>query len=253
MTPLKFANKIRSYTRQSSTTLTDADILLLVNPIKDDLAEMISQRDMKGNYFIIPATEALVAGQREYAWADDQLDHMFSIEFAFTNVLDSFSGIQYIKALPDNFNKWGVARTESNIQSRYSNSRGRVGYEIQRRAIYLLSGAIDATTLGASTITSGVRLRYRAYPSDLSALTDDTTDISVDPTTTTFGFPRQFHELWARAASIEWKGAHPGAVPLSPIELRYEQDLELKLQGIEENDLGGETIGTIPQDDGSDL
>lgn len=245
MTILKLFNKIRTYTKQSSTSLTDADILLLVNPLKDEIAEQIATNDIKGNYFILPSLDDLIADQREYAWPDDVLDHIYSVEFAF----NQNSPIEYTLATPDDFRKFGVGRTEVNINSRYSNANPQ--YEIQRRAIYLLSGKIDSTTLGAATVANGIRLRYRAYPADFTGGTDDTLDISLDPSTTTFGFPRPFHELLARRASIEWKGTHPGAVPLSPIEQKYDIDLAKALAAVENNDFSGEVIGQIPYSDGS--
>ena len=240
MTILKLANKIRTYTKQTSTSLTDANLLLLINPAKDELSELVASRDIKGNYFILPATNNLTADQREYAFPDDILDHIFSVEASFTTA----TPLDYKLCLPDDFRRHGIGKTETNITSRYSNAKPR--YEIQRKAVYLLSGTIIA-------VTSGLRLKYRVYPTDWSALTDDTTDISIDPTTTSFGFPRSLHELLARRCSIEWKGAHPGAVPLSPLELKYETDLERTLQGLEENDFSGETLATLPQyTDGND-
>lgn len=253
MTSLKLANRLRAYVKQNSTSLTDAACLLLLNAVKDDLSDQIAQRDIGGNYFVVPTLLNLTAAQREYALPDDVLDHIISVEVAFTNTLDSFSGIQYILAHGDDFSKWGVSRTEANIQAHYQNGVGYVGYEIQRRAIYLLSGAIDATTLGSSTITSGIRIKYRLYPADLTALTDDTTDLSIDPSTTSLGFPKSFHELWARKAAIDWKAEHPGAVPATTLDANYANDLEIKLQGIDNPDLSDETIGTLPYNDGSTL
>lgn len=264
MTALKFANKIRTYTKQTSTSLTDADILLLANPIKDSLAELIATRDIKGNYFILPTLGDLVANQREYAWPDDVLDHIYSVEVAFSSTTDSFGQLKYVQAFPDDYRRLGLSRIEANIQANYSNVGGSVSdsfnnnsgrvvgprYEIQRRAIYLLSGAIDSTTIGGATVTNGVRIRYRAYPADLTAVSDNSVDLSIDPSATTFGMPRQFHELWARACSIEWKAAHPGAVPASSLDARYDIDLEEKLGGIENNNMSDEIIATIPADNG---
>lgn len=242
MTPLKFANKIRKYTKQDSNSLTDTDILLLANPAKDEIAQILAERDIKGNYFIVPTVFDFTANQREYAQPDDVLDHIFSVEFAF----NQNSPIEYTLCTPDDFRRFGVGRTEVNINSRYSNAHPC--FEIQRRAIYLLSGVIDATTLGGATVSQGGRIRYRAYPADLNDLTGDVVDMSIDPSTTTFGMPRQLHELWARRCSIEWKGEHPGAVPLSPLEQRYEQDLDFALSGLLNNDLSGEIIATLPSD-----
>jgi hypothetical protein len=240
-------------------------MLPMVNDAKNEMSELIVSRDIKGNYFVIPALDNLIASQREYAWPDDVLDHLYSIEIAFSNTVDGFGQLPYVQAFPDDYRRLGLARTEGNIQANYTNGGGSmlidaygtstgkvVGprYEMQRRSIYLLSGAIDATTLGASSITNGIRIRYRQFPADLPDLTDNTTDMSIDPTTTSFGFPKQFHELLARRVSLEWKGSHPGAVPLSPLESRYDADLEAKLSGIEQNDLSDEIIGRIPMETG---
>lgn len=253
MTPAGLANSVRFKSKTTSTTFSDADILAIANPAKDELCALIAERDIKGNYFILPALSDLTAGQREYAVPDDVLNSIYSVEFAFSNTADAFSQLSYILSLPDDFRRWRVSRSEANIQAHYSNGAGRVCHEIQRRSLYLLSGPVDATTLGASTITNGIRLRYRVYPADLTDLTLSATDMSVDPTTTSFGVPKQFHELWARRISIEWKGSRPKPIPLSPLEQKYEADLEKMLQAISDHDMSGEVIGTIPSDDGQDL
>lgn len=234
--------------------------MLLANPIKDSISELIATRDIKGNYFVLPTLANLIANQREYPWPDDVLGHIYSVEVAFSQL----SPIPYVLAFPDDFRRLGLARTEANIAANYTNGGGSLGnnfgmnmgqvvgpnYEIQRRSIYLLSGSIDSTTIGGATVPNGIRIRYRAYPADLTALTNDTIDLSIDPSTTTFGMPRQFHELWARACAMEWKAAHPGAVPPTALEQRYDIDLEAKLSGIEENDLSSEIIGRVRYDDG---
>lgn len=275
MTALQLANKVRSYTKQNVTTLTDAALLLILNDAKNEMAELIASRDIKGNYFIVPALDNLLAGQREYAFPDDQLNHIYSLEVSFSNVTDGFGQLPYVLCFPDDYRRLGLARTEAMIQANYTNGGGAlwmdsygpsigqvVGprYEIQRRSLYLLSGDISSATLlqsngqtGATSVTNGIRLRYRAYPADLAGLTDNTADLSVDPTTTTFGFPKQLHELWARRASLDWKSAHPGAVPISPLESSYLQDLENKLSGVEENDMSGEILGRLPADSGWNL
>lgn len=264
MTPLAFANKIRSYTKQNITSLSDSEILLLANPIKDSIAELIATRDIKGNYFILPSITDLIAGQREYALPPEVLDHIFSFEVAFSQD----TPIPYVLGFPDDFRRLGLARTEANITANYTNGGGVlwtdafgpkygqvVGprYEIQRRAIYLLSGDTSSVTIGGGSVVGGIRLRSRIFPADLTDLTDNTIDMSIDPDQDSFGMPRQFHELWARACSLEWKAAHPGAVPISALESKYEKDLEDKLSGIEQNDLSDEIIGRIPHSTGYDL
>lgn len=273
---MQLATKIRLYTKQSMTSLTDATLLPMVNDAMNEMAELIAARDIKSNYFVLPATDNLIAGQREYAFPDFLLDTMFFLEVAFSNQVNSFGELPYVRALPDDFRRLGVSRTEANIQANYTNGStgsylidaygsqsGHVSaprYEIQRRSLYLLSGDISSATLkdvngnvGATSVTNGIRLRYRQYPAPLTQLTDNTVDLSIDPSTTTFGFPLQFHELWARRVSMEWKAEHPGAVPASQLEANYLVDLENKLSGIEESDASGEIIGYLPRQLGFDL
>ena len=275
MTALELATTIRTKTRQTVLTLPDSVLLPYVIDGKNEISGQIVNRDIKGNYFVIPALDNLIAGQREYAWPDDVLDHLYSIEVAFSNKVDSFGQLPYVQCFPDDFRRLGLSRTEANIQANYTNGGGSlymdgyggswggvVGprYEMQRRSIYLLSGDISSATLkdsngnvGATSITNGIRIRYRQYPADLTQLTDNTVDLSIDPTTTSFGFPKQFHELLCRRVSLAWKGDHPGAVPLSPLEQRYDKDLEEKLSGIEQNDLSDEILGRLPRETGWNL
>ncbi len=247
MTSLSWATLVRKYTKQTSTSLADAELQILADWTEDEIADEIAQSDIKGNYFIVPDTDDLIASQREYAWPDDILSHLYSVEVAFSSTVDSFGQLPYVLAKKDDFRKWNLSRTEANITGHYSNNFPK--FEVQRRAIYLLSGKIDATTLGASTITNAIRIRYRAYPAHIADLTENTQDLSVDPTTTTFGMPRQFHELWARRASIAWKAEHPGAVPPTQLDADYPRDLANKLQSIMENDFSGETLATLPTND----
>lgn len=245
LTPLKFANAIRRHTKQTSATLSDADILLLANPIKDRFAEKIAAHDPKGNYFVVPSKDNFIAGQREFA-LPDKFMQLFNAEIAFSSDTDDFGELPYVAWLPDNgaFRNRQLAWTEANITGYYSNQEPK--YDIRRRSLFLLSGKIDATTIGAATVTDGIRLKCREYPADLSAVTDNTTDLSIDPSTTTFGMPIPFHELWALACSIQWKGDHPGAVPFSPEEQNFEASFSAALDFIFKNDLESELNGSIP-------
>lgn len=239
MTKTSLATRIRFLTKTTATTFTDADMLLLANSVKDEISSLIADRDIKGNYFIIPATDNLIADQREYAFPDDVLNSLFSIEASFTIA----TPLDYKLCLPDDFRRHAIGRTEKNITGKYSNEYPR--YELQRKAIYILSGTIIA-------VTDGLRVRYRAYPADLASDMVGTTGLEIDPTTTTFGFPKQFHELWARRVSIEWKGSKPKPLPLSPLEQNYERDLEKLLVAISDGDMSGEILGSIPYDTGED-
>jgi len=60
-----FATLVRYYTKTNSTTLTDANILILANIFKDDIAGTIST-EVGEDYFGLRFERDLIADQREY-------------------------------------------------------------------------------------------------------------------------------------------------------------------------------------------
>ena len=227
MTGTKLAALIRYKTKTNSTTFTDTDMLPLVNTFKDEIASMVVERN--AGYFLIPATFDLVASSttREYAFPDTHLSRMHKLEIKFSSTSSRFPST-YIK-------DYRGSETESEIVKQFTNSEGGFAHTIRRRAMLILSGTIIA-------VTGGGRLWYHAYPEDLSALTG-VVDLAIDPSTTTFGFPRQFHELLARRVSIEYKGSKPKPIPLSPKELQYDKDLQVQLDAIAHIDNSAEILG----------
>lgn len=228
MTGTQLAALIRYKTRTNSTTFTDADMLPLVNIFKDEISSMIVERN--AGYFLIPSTFDLVLNQREYSFDDTILNRLHKVEIKFVST-DSRFPATFIK-------DYSGSETESEIVKNYSNSPGGFAYTIRRRGIFILSGTIIA-------VTAGGRMWWHKYPADLANLTGSTA-LEIDPSTTTFGFPRQFQELLARQVSIEYKGRQPKPIPLSKKELQYERDLEIQLNAIASIDNSGEIIGEFP-------
>jgi len=227
MTGTQLAALIRYKTKTNSTTFTDADMLPLVNTFKDEISSMIVERN--NGMFLVPTTFNLVASStsREYALPDDLLNRMQKLELKFTSS-DARQPARYLK-------DWQGSETESEIVKSFSNAKGGFAYVIRRRALLILSGTIIA-------VTDGGRLWYHSYPADLANLSG-VTGLEVDPSTTTFGFPRQFHELLARRVSIEYKGSKPKPIPLNAMEKNYEVDLKVQLDAVARVDNSAEIIG----------
>jgi len=229
MTPLAIANLVRFYTKTNSTTFTDADMLAIANTIKDEIASLIVERD--AGYFDIPCTFNLVADQREYAIGDNLLNRLHKVEIKFSSS-DARQPAYFIK-------DYLGSETESEIVKNFTNTQGEFAYTIRRRAIFILSGTITA-------VTGGVRTWSFIWPADLTDMTDNTTDLVVDPSTTTFGFPRQFHELLARGISIVYKESQPKPLPLTKKERNYDKDLNNQLDAIATMDKSGKVIADMP-------
>jgi len=226
MTRAQLAALIRFKTKTNSTTFNDTDMLPLVNTFKDEIASRIVERN--SGYFLIPKIFDLVASStsREYRFPSNILNRMHKLELKFSSG-DARQPSTFIK-------DYKGSETESEIVANFSNAKGCFAHTI-RRGIFILSGTITA-------VSGGGRLWFHQYPDDLPDLTNSSTDISTDPSTTTFGFPRQFHELLARYVSIEWKGSRPKPIPLNKKELEIEVDMEKALASISHPDNSGEIV-----------
>ena len=229
MTPLAIANLARYYTKTNTTTFTNADMLALANAFKDEISSLIVERD--AGYFDIPCTFNLIADQRHYALGDNLLNRLHKVEIKFS-ASDARQPAYFVK-------DYLGSETESEIVKQFTNAQDGFAYTIRRRALYILSGTITA-------VTDGVRTWSFIWPADLTDMTANTVSMEVDPSTTTFGFPRQFHELLARKIAIVWKETQPKPVALTKHERSYSFDLEAQLDAISTMDKSAEVIGDTP-------
>jgi hypothetical protein len=228
MTGTQLNNLINLKCKTNDATFTQADKLVYVNIFKDEIASMIVERN--NGMFLIPSTFDLVADQREYALGDDLLNRIHKLEIKFS-ASDARQPAQFIK-------DYHKSETESEIVKNFSNAQGEFAYTIRRRALFILSGTIIA-------VTDGGRLWSHIFPANLANLTGST-GLEVDPSTTSFGFPRQFHELLARRVTIEWKGNRPKPIPLNAKEKAYDKDLEIQLAAISRIDNSAEYVANFP-------
>jgi len=205
-------------------------MLVDVNIFKDELCSLIVERN--AGYFLIPSTFDLIADQREYTFDDGLLNRIHKVELRFSSTTARFPST-YIK-------DYQGSETESEIVKNFSNSMGGFAHTIRRRDLFILSGTIIS-------VTGGGRMWWHKYPADLANLTGST-GLEVDPSTTTFGFPRQFHELLARRVAMEYKGRQPKPIPLNAMDLRYDKDLEVQLAAIAHVDNSGDIIGLLPNE-----
>jgi hypothetical protein len=214
--------------RTNDTTFPQTDKLYLVNTFKDEIASMIVERNKQ--FFLLPSTFNLVADQREYSFPADVLNSIHKLELKF-----AASDARFPSTAIKNYQG---SETESEIVASWNNGKNGFAHYIRRNSLFILSGTIIS-------VTGGGKLWYHLYPADLANLTGST-DLSIDPSTTTFGFPRQFHELLARRVAMEYKSRQPKPIPLNPMERNYAIDLETQLAAISATDNSEETLGDMP-------
>lgn len=232
MTPAQFATHVRLLTNTNSAGFTDAQILALMNTFKDDLAKEIIK--VNENYFCIPMTTDLVLNQREYAFPDNLLGQIKLAEA-------KLDGTNWKRLIEVDYNLDNYTTDNTTIKSTFQGKNPAM--QILRNSIWILND----TDIAA--VTAGLKIHAFIYPADFSSMAS-TTDMAVNPSTTTFGWPRQFHELLARRVIIEYKGSRDIPIQLTQKEQNYYNDLQMALDSISLENLDRETLGNVPSEDG---
>ncbi len=237
MTPAELNKLINFYCFGSVDASGDdnfpqADKLLLINIFKNDIAKAIV--GCNEDYFGMLFTRPLVAGRREYGIPDEVLNTLKYVEAKLDGVnwshLDEFD-----------LNSYKRPTDEANIIAQFSGRKPM--FDIFRRSLWLYTS--DAII----DVAGGLKLWAIIYPADITDLTS-TIDMSVDPTSTSQGFPRQFHELLARRVGISYRSSQDKPKVLNEKELFYKADLQDALDAITGMNMDRSIIRTLPSDDG---
>jgi len=236
MTPEKLAAYVRLKTRTNSTTLTNADLITIANVVKDRLVYQALEADE--DLFLVPTYLNLVANQREYPLHSDLLSRIKRVEA-------KLDGSNYVKLyefdLPQHQDP---ISTEADITAAFGNTEGTAFFDMMRNSIWIYSGTI-------TNVTDGLKIWLNTIVQDISSMTS-TTDMSVDPTTTTHGIPKALHHALADGIVIEWKESREKPIPLSERELRYDLEVKRAISSLKRGNYDRDVIGLIPEDDGSD-
>ena len=241
MTPAEFTTFVRYKTRTNSTTLSDSDILALMKIRQDEIArEILKARE---DILLIPQYADLVAGYREYPLPSD-------IIASYKRVEAKLDGTNWLKLTEIDLTQISFPiSTEADIVARFANLEDECFYDQRRNAIYIYSGTI-------TDVSDGLRVWCNTYPAPITDLTS-TTDMSIDPSTTTHGIPRELHELWARGVIIDYKESREKPIPLNEREIKYVYDLHEAVATMKNANQDREVRGLLPPastrgNDGSD-
>lgn len=234
MTFAKFASLVRFYTKTNSTTFTDTQILLLANVLKDDIAAQIAKK-VGEDYFGLRFTTSLVAGQREYELPAEMMSRLKYIEA-------KLDGTNWEKLVETDLLQYQKTTDEATILFEFANRKP--AFDLWDKSLLIYSG--DAII----SVTDGLKLWAIIFPADFTDLSS-TDDMATNPSTTTHGFPREFHGLLAIGVSIAYKTSQPRPIPLSEKEKTYESDLADKIESMRDENLDRNYIATVPVNDGS--
>lgn len=233
MTPAKFATYVRKKTRTNSTTFPDAEILIYMEARQEELAQDILKADE--DYFLVPQTANLVASatQRDYPFPTDILARIKRV----TAALDGTNWRLLHEIDLRDIRK--PMETEALITAEFSNLAGTCFYDILRKSIKIYSGTITA---GTATLKLWCNT-YPSVPTDLSS----TTDLSIDPTTSTHGMPKAIHGVWMTGVIIDYKGSKEKPIPLNEKELKYEFDKQKSIESLKHLNLDREVFCDLPE------
>lgn len=234
MTFVKFASLVRFYTKTNSTTFTDAEILLLANVMKDDIAMEISKK-VGEDYFGLRFERDLVADQREYELPANIMSRIKYMEV-------KLDGTNWEKMNETDLLQYQKSTDEATIVKQFADKDPE--FDLWDKSLIIYSGdAIEA-------VADGLKLWAIIFPADFVDLTS-TDDMSTNPTTTSHGFPREFHGLLAIKVSIGYKTSLPRPIPLTAPELSVGQDMKEQLNELKGYNEDRNFIATTPYDDGS--
>lgn len=237
MTPAKLASYVRLKTRTNSTTFSDADMLIYLEQRLDEIAQVILKTDE--DILLLPQTTNLVASstQRDYPFPADILSRIKRVEA-------KLDGTNWLKLDEIDITRITVPiATETDITNTFSNEQDNCFYDLLRNSIYIYSGTIAA-------VSNGLKLWCNTWPTSISDLSSST-DMSVDPSTTTHGIPRPLHEILARGVIIDYKQSREKPIALTERELKYEIDLQKAIETVKHGNLDREVTGEVPYNDGS--
>lgn len=232
-----FASYVRKQTKTNSTTLTDADIVLYANIIKDDIAaDIVSGVDE--NYFDITLTRNLEADTRNYTFPNDLLKHIKHVEAK----LDGTNWEPLLEADISQFDDTAILQNSA-IKELY---RGRSPeFLITGRELKILSGDdIDA-------VDSGLQMIGEIYPEDITtANLASSDDLSIPSSNVTHRLPRQVHKHWATLVIVEYKQSRDKPIPLTDKEKSVGIDLEEELKRLEPRNANRTFLASVPKDNG---
>lgn len=232
----EFATYIRYHTKTDATTLTDAELVSMANLRKDEIAKEIAKtnEDIFGMYYYRDLEEDV----REYSFPAQILSNIKGVEAKVAN-----GGTEFKKFDEFDMTQYRGTTQEANIRLAFS---GKYQFDIFRKSLWLYTGE------AILDVEDGIKLWAIQYPADLTTeKLASTDDMSVDPSTTTHGMPREVHGVWATSVIIDYKNSKEKPIPLTEKESNYEFDLKKALDSLRGTNLDRQNQGSVPYNDGS--
>lgn len=230
MTPAKFAAYIRLRTKTNSTTFPDADILTYANIVKDDMVKEITK--VNEDYFGMELLRDLEAGKRSYLYPSDVLN-----QIKYTQAM--LDAINWSHLEEFDVNSYRRPTDEDSILANWAGKKPEFDIFGGQLVIYNDTAIID--------VPDGLKLWAMIYPADLTSLAG-TTDMSVAPSTISFGVPRQLHKVWATMVIVEYKTSKEKPIPLTEDEQNVQIAMQQAVNSLRGGNLDRAIVATVRDD-----
>lgn len=235
MTPAELATDVRFRTQTDSTTFSNTAIMATANKY---IAEL-SREAVKADEDILGmiATVNLVT-------TDTSREYSMPTGFMRMNRIEAkLDGTNWVKLKELNPAIYARTTDETTILANFSNLQDDAYFDFFRGSIWLYTGEVS------SAVTDGMKMWYQVYASPITDMTS-TTDMSAAPSTTTQGFPREFHELLSRYISRQYKSSGDRGLELAEDEreVLLRQDRMEAIYSLTGMNTNREVLGIVPED-----
>lgn len=236
---------ITIYTGADDVIFTPAERVSIGNTVLVKLSGAVRRRNE--DKFTLPAFANLKSSDEADYDSDtvvSRREHPLDVTTKqFSSAAAMFDGENWVKLIEDASLKDYIGYPEEWIVSHFTNDENEAKFCKVRDSIWIFSGPITAVTGGLK-----IMMTLQAAKISINTLTDESADLSVDPSDTTFGLPEELHELWARAISIRWKLTRDKPIALTPLEQNYGADLKVELENLTNPNLSRSINGVLPDD-----
>lgn len=227
-------------TRTNSSTLTDADMVVLANVVKDDLAAKIMSSVDEG-YFDMEMVTDLEANTRDYSFESDIVKNL---KYAHA-LLDGTNPEYLTEADFSLFEGKKETMDETTIRELYASKKPE--YIITGRSMKILNGA------AITAVTDGLKVVGEVFPEDIAAAAlASSDDLSTPSSTIQHRLPQASHRVWAKMVVIEYKQSREKPIPLTEDEKKLELDLDELFKTLRKRNAIRTFVASTPSDDGQD-
>ena len=141
---------------------------------------------------------------------------------------------------PFDINNYRRPTDETSILANFSDANPK--YDILHGSFIIYNGS------AITAVTDGIKRWTIIYPADIDAADlSGSDDLSINPSDTTVGFPRNMQRLWADAVILDWKETQDRPIKLNRNEQLWETRFQEQMSVLRDTNVD-EMVGLVGED-----